>query len=375
MSESPRFTVEKVFPIAMLQIESVLKSDVDKLNDYINKKRKEFEKYSDNNIWIAYERCGFNPEGICSYIDSGANLKIIDFHVKEDEWEALTDSRKESLRSIFQNPNTFLYRSRPPGEKAPNGPWSSDEIEAFHRRLLFFRHFGVQYEYWGLFSVPLKRCGYSCASFAKSFNPDEHPITGTIEYPDIPKHEIYNYLVREAVDKIISCLKSCKSLGVNSLFPIFSVKAKSSKPKQSDSTLKSKTKQKKGRSFLKSLDYSDLILTKKDFNEARGKRRNKKIKQAKHRNKSVSKEISPPISQPEGLNLARGAIDAITKKPMRDPYMNRDGYVFDYKTWNAILNGEVDCPYAISTLHSSDLTQVTEDNFDSFKPFMRNVYF
>ena len=381
MEKSPRFSVDKVFPIAMIQVRSELKGDVDKLNQYICENKKTFDKYSDNDIWIAYERCGFVPSSIPAYIEKGENLEIIPFHIKKDEWEAITTCRQITFKTMFSSPNAFFYRNRPPGEQALKGPWSSEEIEAFQQRLSFFKHFGLHDKLWGLFSVPLKRYGYTCSCFSKDFVAKEKK--NKVEYPDIPKEEIEEYLKKEAIDKIISAMKSCKSLDVNTLLPKESGAQRQCQHKSSVSpppiptpiqpVLPAVRRPKKETNFTKTLDYSELILTKKDFEESR-KSSGMKIKINKKKTKNVLKEVAPHPEE-DGLNLARGAMDEITKKPMRFPTINRDGYVLDYSTWDAIMTKKLDCPFMISALSRTDLIRITEENFDSLKPFMRNVYF
>ncbi|OHT00899.1 hypothetical protein TRFO_32337 [Tritrichomonas foetus] len=88
-------------------------------------------------------------------------------YVTEEVWESYYPARRESFVKMFQNPNSFFYRNRPPGDPQIFGAFTSQEEELFIQRINYFRNDLKIYDrLWGLFAVPFKgRLGYQCMNF------------------------------------------------------------------------------------------------------------------------------------------------------------------------------------------------------------------
>ena len=83
-----------------------------------------------------------------------------------EEWETWSLARKKSYLQKGDNPNTYLYRNLPPGEKPKNGPWSDEEKQLFLKRLKEMREEGVFEGKWGIFSMAIPgRVGYQCSNY------------------------------------------------------------------------------------------------------------------------------------------------------------------------------------------------------------------
>ena len=99
--------------------------------------------------------------------------------VSEDEWNSWSDAHRDSYLKQKVNPNTYLYRNLPPGEKPRHGSWTSQEQELFLQRLAEMRKKGIVEGKWGLFSKKIPgRVGYQCSNFYRKLIRD-----GVIEDP------------------------------------------------------------------------------------------------------------------------------------------------------------------------------------------------
>lgn len=86
--------------------------------------------------------------------------------VDKEEWAKWSDIHRSSYLIGMKNPNTYLYRNCPPGEKQKNGPWSEDEKILFLERLEEMKELGLGTSQWGIFSEKIPgRVGYQCSNF------------------------------------------------------------------------------------------------------------------------------------------------------------------------------------------------------------------
>ena len=389
---SLEFLYDEVFPIAMIQSKKELTSDLTNLNKYLKTTKNDFSKYKKEEIWVAYERCGYDPSGITKYIEKGGNIEIIPFHITEEVWNQITPCRQVTFRTMISSPNNFFYRNKPPGKQALKGPWTQEEKEQFYDRLQLFKHFKKTNSQWGFFSVPLARYGYSCAAFSKEFNVREFAGRKQPEYPDMTPEEFDDYLEKQAVDYIFQCMKSVQYLTIESLSPVNvgehqnektdnkkQMKKSASTPQPHPNQYTAK-KNPKNDDFLKTLDTTDLNIEKNEsmptslsFGSSSDKKKQKKNKTQKEG--SVNTKMIHPPPPVDEYNLTLGAIDEVTKKPMKKPAINRDGYVLDKSTWYSIIDGEIECPYDVVPLSKNEIIMLDNDNFHLFKPYIRNVIF
>ena len=84
--------------------------------------------------------------------------------VDKEDWNRWSDIHRTSYLLGMKNPNSYLYRNLPPGEKQNNGAWSAAEKELFMARLKEMGRDGPPQ--WGIFSQAIPgRVGYQCANF------------------------------------------------------------------------------------------------------------------------------------------------------------------------------------------------------------------
>ena len=377
------FQYDEIYPIAMIQVKEILEDDIATINEYGSFLAQELPNYSKQDLWIAYERCGYNAEAIPGYIHSGGSLELLPFHIQKKEYDLLSPCRRDAIRSMYSNTNTYFYRNRPPGEEPMYGEWTEEEQAAFHDRLMLFQHFGIAEKHWGIFAVKTKRFGYTCSQYyKKQYDPNKFKDRPLPEFPDVPETEILDWLKQEAFEYIKSCiLKSAsnKDAVIKSGTPrttFLRTKSKAQLEKQESS--EEKTKQ-------NSSDHEDSspviertayqTLTKDKYEMLSSLTSDGQVLRKNHgKRKSLISPSFPPQISGCSLNLALGAIDKVTGQPMRTPMVNRDGYVLDKQTWEMIISGKVDCPYDIMIPTINDLMELTNENFNKYRPYLINVF-
>ncbi|KAH0788149.1 Myb-like DNA-binding domain containing protein [Histomonas meleagridis] len=87
--------------------------------------------------------------------------------VDPEVWNKWSEIHQSSYLSGLSNPNQYLYRNLPPGEKQKNGSWSAEEKQLFLKRLEEMKKlYGDGTSRWGIFSQTIPgRVGYQCANF------------------------------------------------------------------------------------------------------------------------------------------------------------------------------------------------------------------
>ncbi|KAK8895516.1 hypothetical protein M9Y10_023983 [Tritrichomonas musculus] len=152
-------------------------------------------------------------------------LKI---YVSQEIWNSWSNIRRDSFKQIIQNPNSFFYRNRPPGDPQKFGPFTSAEEKQFIDRLKYFREeLGVNDGLWGYFSVPiLGRVGYQCSNFYRTLiasgkiivNSYEMMPDGKLRYlsggtkigGNKPPSKVMQILQDEALNFINKCFDNAK---------------------------------------------------------------------------------------------------------------------------------------------------------------------
>ena len=202
------FDYDDIYPIAMIQVPEILQQDLRRINESREILEQELPTYSARQIWIAYERCGYEVAAVPNYILNGGDIQELPFHIRAKEYNDLSPCRRDAIRSMFSNANLYFYRNRPPGEEPQFGQWSEEEQIVFHDRLMLFKHFGIAEKHWGLFAVKTKRFGYTCSSYYKqNYDPEKFKDRPLPEMPDVPKEKILEWLRQEAYDYVVNAIK------------------------------------------------------------------------------------------------------------------------------------------------------------------------
>jgi len=400
----PELTMKKVFPIAQIQSKSVVSADLKALNKNLKNIMDNYPKLPLEKIWYAYERSGYNPNGVIDYIKSGKSLDPLPFRLSEKIWNSWSSARQDSLRVMFSNPNAFFYRNRPPGEAPIHGSWNEDEEARFHDRIVLFRKLGLSDQCWGLFSVPfVGRVGYQCSNFFRQqYVPDRFANRPPLSIDSKFKNNPVETLKEQAYDYTMTVMTKSNVNTVKMLDPISvqdgtTIKPKIPRPKTEEQE-KNKVEEeestvsmvKRIRS-LKSENKPLLPASKEKIKKKIKKLVRKKDNSTDNTEETQKDEIEPIVALPEpakeikkkmknsnlaiSINLAIGARDVVTGKPMKNPMTNRDGYVLDKDTWFKVMSGEERCPFPVSYVCQEELIEINEKNFDLLKPYLVNVYF
>lgn len=358
----------------MIQVPEVLEQDLLVISSSAEYLEQELPGYTPEQIWIGFERCGYDPQPVPQYIKSGGNLEVLPFHLKTKDWNEISPCRQSAIRVMYYNPNAFFYRNRPPGEEPMFGPWSEEEEIAFHDRLQLFKAFGIAEKHWGIFAATQKRFGYTCAShYKKDYDPLRFKDRPKPEIPNIPKDQILEYLRKEAFDIVVACIKNAGqskaqiiSRSTNQTIP--------SKPK-----IRNRTEKLEITSNIL-LEDDDPIISRRQYQEKQLNKTQEVISEPSADMNlgilsSCSSDTPKNEKEQKSINLALGAKDMVTGLPMRTPMVNRDGFVLDKNTWLQIVTGRIKCPFDITTLSIDDLTEVTNENFDRLSPYIMNIVF
>ena len=267
------FNFSDIFQIAMIQVKSVVERDIETLKRALPDLDIDMKKYSPHQIWIAFERCSFRPENIKQYLEDGGDITFYHFHVREEDWEQYSPSRRDTIRLMFTNPNLFYYRNRPPGCSPKFGPWTEAEAIFFHQRYLIFKHYGINDKFWGLFSISMERFGYSVSSWAKTmYKPELFRGLPKPEFPKMTKEEYLDSLKKEGIDRIYDGLRKSSSTNVLTL--------QQGDIYRSQAMLHKKHKKTKIKAQIKKIDTNEPILSRNKHKilEENEKKKTKKTK-------------------------------------------------------------------------------------------------
>jgi hypothetical protein len=280
-------------------------------------------------------------------------LKI---YVSQEVWNMWSPIRRDSFTKIIKNPNTFFYRNRPPGDPQRTGPFSQEEEEQFINRLRYFRDvLGIEDGLWGLFAVPIKgRLGYQCSNFYRlliqqgKVHDDRYQLVdGKLNFIHGQRKPIddsvMEMLTKEAFDFIENCLKTEEGEA-----PMMEKPVRIAPPVRV--TQKDKVDVKK---------KSDG-----DEEEADSSPIPNRFQQMHRRRTFYIEDNSSPLC---------GAIDPVSKKPIKAPMMDEDGYVMDLSSWRQYFKDEISVPFQTRATSEANLLQITQNNYAQFRKIIVNI--
>ena len=291
------------------------------------------------------------PEDIRRLSTTDAIPDQLKIYVSQEIWNMWSPIRRDSFTKMIKNPNTFFYRNRPPGDPQRTGPFTPEEEEQFINRLRYFRDvLGIDDGLWGLFAVPIRgRLGYQCSNFYRlliqqgKVHDDRYQIIdGKLNFLHGQKkqvdHSAMEILTKEAFDFIESCLKTEKGEAPKMEKPVRIAPPVRITPKE-----KVEHHEDDGESSPMPLRF-----------------------QQSHRRRTFSIEEfnTSPLC---------GALDPITKNPIKTPMMDEDGYVMDLSSWRRFFKDEVTAPFNTRATSEVNLLQITQLNYSQFRSIIVNI--
>ena len=280
--------------------------------------------------------------------------------ITPEVWESYSPARRESFANIFQNPNSFFYRNRPPGDPQIRGPFTAEEEKQFIQRINYFRNELKIYDrLWGLFAVPIKgRMGYQCMNFYRHLTDSgvlkkiKPKSDGTKRARSVVSPEVQKKLEDEAFQFILECLS--RDTPITEPQSRYDYRSKSVS-ESSDYTSPSDV-------YDKGIDEN---------NETKPPpRKSIKLKAPKTQSKNVKRE-----SNFDKLSLIQFAPDPITGEPMEKPYLDpHSGVVMDKRSWKKIFKKKVCSPYDVYARDFNDLLYITASVLDEFRNQIVNVF-
>ena len=304
--------------------------------------------------------------------------------VSEEVWNLWSDARRDSYSEMFDNPNKFFYRNRPPGEPQKNGGWSDDEEQQFLERLSYFQdELGISDSCWGLFAVPITgRLGYQCSNFYRSLIKEGKIITdrySVIEGKLVcnksvksskPSPEVLEELNKEAREYIDKVMKSFNDEVPTMDKPtkVFSKNRKSDrtpppqKVETSSSDSESVNIEKLSALFGRSRNIPDRRYNiMEDHLATQNMRKSSEIAKKK---KIFTKENTCPIV---------GYLDPLTEMPIKTPMMDPSGFVMDLDSWRYVFDKMADPPSPIAAESEKDLVELNQSNFENYRLQIVNI--
>ena len=247
--------------------------------------------------------------------------------ISPEEWATWSDAHKHSYMRMHDNPNTYLYRNLPPGEKQKSGSWTKEETQLFLRRLQEFRSQGIFEGKWGLFSEAIPgRVGYQCSNFYRKLIKD-----------GVVKDELY----RTDADGRLHF-------------------------KERQSYHKTGWIQKNGNPE----ECLEKTKPKKEKKKDKPKKQKKITEVIQHKKKSQEPGFYDKMA---ALNPFKDQTDFITGEAMSIPAISPDGTVLDYNTWLHILKTTKEDPFTLSHVNKRQLVILTKDNIDEYRPQIKHM--
>ncbi|EAX95957.1 hypothetical protein TVAG_114680 [Trichomonas vaginalis G3] len=239
-------------------------------------------------------------------------------NIKASMWDTWSVARKKSYLTGMKNPNAYLYRHLPPGEKQSNGPWTKQEKALFLARLQEMREEGIKTGKWGIFSQAIPgRVGYQCANFYRKLI-----ASGEIKDKDyhLDKDGNLRYKDRQPYHKKSSGLRPPSEYDEDS-------DSEPSKPKAP-------------------------------------------------RAPRVIKEKAPVESMYDKMakmNPFKNKTDCITGEIINVPAISPDGTVLDYNTWMHILTTTKQDPLTMKHINKRQIVILTTENIDSYRNKIKHI--
>ena len=259
--------------------------------------------------------------------------------VSPEIWDSWSDAHKDSYIKQKENPNTYLYRNLPPGEKQKSGKWSKEETQLFLARLKEFREQGIKEGKWGLFSQAIPgRVGYQCSNFYRKLIKD-----------GVVKDELY----KQGQDGRLH-FKERQSYHKKPWFEARGLDINQKPEIEADQT----TTKKRVRKTRKASDEDSMS------------------------DEDVNSSPSVPISKIKLVgfyqkmaeqNPLPDQCDFITGEAIKVPAISPDGSVLDYNTWLNILKTSRQDPFTLKHVTKRQLVILTQDNYNEFKDKIKHL--
>lgn len=297
-------------------------------------------------------------------------------YVKQDIWDSWSDNRRESFTKISENPNTFFYRNRPPGDPQKQGPFTSEEEAQFLERLAYFRNeLNVNDGLWGLFSIPIRgRVGYQCSNFyrrlikSKKIEDENYEVQedGKLKFnrgpKSVPSDEAIKILEKEAFQFIKQCLQTEDGVIPTISKPIIVPAENSSNASTSNS-----------KPVKVSRASKEII---KFFGHQRSIQERKNIQQTVSlgaKKFSFGGPIQSFVDNRKQICPIFGAIDPLSNDPIDTPMMDMNGFVMDLKSWRRIFRHNEKPPCQMIAKDESELIELNSKNFNEFRLQISNI--
>ena len=236
--------------------------------------------------------------------------------VDQEEWDTWSDVHKQSYMVQKENPNTYLYRNLPPGEKQKNGPWTPEEHRLFLKRLHEIREQGIYEGKWGIFSMKIPgRVGYQCANYYRKLL-----LSGKVHdeyYRKDPDGKLH-FKDRQSYKK--GAFKNEKK---ESKHTTYKVKAVANSDSESDEEQPHE------------VGFYEKMAAQNPFTESHE--------------------------------------DFITGETIRVPAISPDGTVLEYNTWLKILNTTRQDPFTLRHINKRQIVILTKENFDEYKDRIKDM--
>lgn len=292
-------------------------------------------------------------------------------YVSQSVWKSWSPIKRESFMSILNNPNSFFYRNRPPGDPQINGKWTQEEDTQFFNRLDYFRNtLKIEDGLWGLFSVPIRgRLGYQCSNYYRLLiqegrvQDDRYEIMedGKLRFKHRAKaskvsKEVLKLLEKEAFEFIEKCINREDGIIPQIIEPVRSelvpqISVGHSKIHKPSEDLINLLGHKRNLCEKRYNPYDELA-----YFSAGGKG----ITQKK---KKKGDEKSPLF----------GALDPLTDEPMENPMMDENGFVMDLKSWRRVLKHKITAPCEMVIKSETDLIEMNMKHFNEKHLWITNM--
>jgi hypothetical protein len=252
--------------------------------------------------------------------------------------------RAWSLRD--KNPNAYYYRFNEPGETQKNGKWSDEEKKLFLDKLKANPVDGQ----WGVFSREIPgRVGYQCANFYRMLL-EQGELTD-------PRY-------------VISRGKA-KYIGKKEQQPVSSKKPRSKRRPRKRKLDDDEEVEDQRKTWRKPVDRTwqpNYSISGESEEQSIHKTRSHPNDGSNEKNNESNESDSDDVNSADS-NPLPGIVDPITCLPMRVPAISPYGHVCEYETWLKCLqsSGNV-CPFTKKPLKKRELTILTNDNIDEYRP-------
>lgn len=333
----------------------------------------------------------------------------LQLYISQELWKSFSPIRQDSFKKIFQNPNTFFYRNRVPGEEQKIGPFQPDEKAKFLDRLKYFHEtLKIHEGLWGLFAVPISgRLGYQCSNYYRqlimqgeitdpcySFN-----SSGKLEFNSSkikPRKESISILEKEAFDYINYIFSKnnefssnirnsyTNSISIHKPIPTNSSNHNKTTIKtthKNSENIHTPSKQEKSNKNVKTFKEKTTTQLLPDENPIESI---KNVIQSVYRSyreklkQDSERIISPPSeeSSDDESSPIQYATDPITGIPMLIPMLDVSArIVLDATTWEMYFQNKLSIPYRIYAQTKSDLISINKKTFKQYRYCIDNVLF